>query len=235
MEQVGASSESTMQAAEDAGEPVRFQGVDGPAVRPYAVCIRCEYDLRGLPERNACPECGLAYDEDSAMFPAVVQSNQADAYARFLPFVFAGIMLSFHLVRGGPFGFPGIFLITLLSSLGIILIYRGATGKPLVRADKNVIAILPDGIHLRLEDVQRRFIGWQEVKSIDIRGRSKHKFVECRLYKKRRDSLPLPPLRLTNPPAGKDAQQLFVRLADSQRQRFQATSQGNVTSRQKQS
>ena len=28
----------------------------------YKMCTYCGYDLRGLPERHACPECGVEYD-----------------------------------------------------------------------------------------------------------------------------------------------------------------------------
>jgi hypothetical protein len=35
---------------------------------PFDDCPRCWYLLRGLPSAHRCPECGLAYDENSAVF-----------------------------------------------------------------------------------------------------------------------------------------------------------------------
>ncbi len=36
--------------------------------KPFARCPQCEYSLRGLPSRHACPECGFEYDEHTRLW-----------------------------------------------------------------------------------------------------------------------------------------------------------------------
>ena len=41
-------------------------------------CLKCDYDLTGLPDEHACPECGLQYDPDNvaielARKPAILE------------------------------------------------------------------------------------------------------------------------------------------------------------------
>jgi len=40
-----------------------------PAIETKRPCGRCGYELRGLPETHACPECGLPFDAYSSYIP----------------------------------------------------------------------------------------------------------------------------------------------------------------------
>jgi len=80
------------------------------------VCLWCGYDLTGLPDYHACPECGLAYDPQATAIELAQQFHPLAATffaAAFAALVFA-LTLSkqpqwvevFVLVAAGAFVFP---------------------------------------------------------------------------------------------------------------------------------
>src|SRR5215510_2311132 len=51
-------------------------------------CPECTYDLRGLPLNHACPECGFAYDEHTAVWRA-----RCPAYAYAMPLILLAMLI----------------------------------------------------------------------------------------------------------------------------------------------
>lgn len=41
---------------------VRQRTLDRLAESAYRICLNCDHDLRGVPERHTCPECGVSFD-----------------------------------------------------------------------------------------------------------------------------------------------------------------------------
>jgi hypothetical protein len=72
-------------SAEPGPEPAE----DALAAFRHRSCLKCEYDLRGLPERGVCPECGGSYDRDTL----VVAGWTSPAYAPGLSHTLRNIVL----------------------------------------------------------------------------------------------------------------------------------------------
>ena len=62
------------------------------------ICGKCGYDLRGLPERGGCPECGNTYDKNNfsgiAKPDNIYRKSEAVAFwLKILALVFGGMVV----------------------------------------------------------------------------------------------------------------------------------------------
>gem|GEM_PF-3091644 len=62
------------------------------------ICGKCGYDLRGLPERGGCPECGNTYDKNNfsgiAKPDNIYRKSETIAFwLKILTLVFGGIVI----------------------------------------------------------------------------------------------------------------------------------------------
>ena len=129
-------------------------------------CPRCDYSLRGLPADHACPECGLRYDARSVISRAAMPKA---AFLALLGFLYGGGVL-FRIVFYGPV-VPGapcvIFFLLFLALVGGF----GFTLWRLVTIDRRgqLVAALPDGLHLRLVQPADRVIPWDNITRVAVK------------------------------------------------------------------
>lgn len=158
-------------------------------------CPRCDYSLKGLPANHACPECGLRYDEQSEVYRAGGRWSVARApwrsTAAFVAMLGGMVYLAVaarSLLRTVSAGSA------MLAALVFVwLLVRARRAQPMV-------AVLPDGLYVRLPDVRAGLISWNMLHS------PTHAQAENVILVSRRDSID--PLCLGG---------LFASRADAQR------------------
>jgi len=116
--------------------------------------------LQGLPEEHACPECGLRYDGESEVYK---HTNPKALFAGLLGFV-GGTGGMFNLVRtyasAGPFWRVCIMLCWVIYFGAAVWLARYA--YRLYRSGP-LLAVLPDGLFIRLRRINGDWIKWENV------------------------------------------------------------------------
>lgn len=64
----------------------------------YEYCHHCEYELMGLPDKGACPECGKPYDKHSVYRAA---QSREPGWIRHVQWVFLAAFTTMVLICGG--------------------------------------------------------------------------------------------------------------------------------------
>ncbi len=130
-------------------------------------CPRCGYSLQGLPADHACPECGLRYDRESEVYK---HRNLKALFLGLLGFVGgAGGMVNLARVYGnaGALWRMGIIFCVVVYFVGAVwlarYVYRLYRSGPLV-------AILPDGLYVRLRRVEGQWTAWKDVSGVQFRA-----------------------------------------------------------------
>jgi hypothetical protein len=150
---------------------------------PLLECPVCRYDLRGLPQKHRCPECGFEYDETTYVWP-----RGGVQYFSLLPTVlFFTLLFSFfgilQLVRGGiRSGTDSLTVLNAaLSLFGFFLWVKFWRSRPF-------LAVSASGIAYRMPLRAVRSIPWNE---IEIAG-SSASFRILRLTQAKRKPVRLP-------------------------------------------
>jgi hypothetical protein len=109
-------------------------------------CLACDYDLRGLPSRHRCPECGLAYDDRTRVWRPGASLSIIPGILAFgvvLPFVLIKVTSSTPHATWGRIVSLLWFVAVLLAGLWIRFIHRR----------RYVVATMPDGLLVRVGKV----------------------------------------------------------------------------------
>jgi len=123
-------------------------------------CPRCGYSLQGLPADHSCPECGLRYDAESAiyrhLYPAAVFGFLGGGFAWFW-----GAINLFHAYHQVPKPWQAVILLCWL----IFVVFTAAAGRYCYRLYKKglLVAVLPEGLYLRLQKLDGEFIPWSNI------------------------------------------------------------------------
>ncbi|MGB0717530.1 MAG: hypothetical protein ACPGXK_16755 [Phycisphaerae bacterium] len=162
----------TSAAADERPAPLSFDHTIRLAGRPYDRCVKCDYNLHGLPKRGACPECGLAFDEDSAV------------YRNEHPFPFglivSGGILLFNVValwwaNGRPPNTWFVLTLSVVFTVQLVLYLLHVTGR---RRQEDVVAVVADGLMLKLEQHTNRFVHWHDIQRVRLVRRGPMRFVD---------------------------------------------------------
>jgi hypothetical protein len=117
-------------------------------------CLRCDYLQEGLPDEHRCPECGLAYDEHSRVWRPSRPFPIAAAV------VFFGVVLPVVIVAllndatYAPF-------VKIGALLWFTLVLFGAMRMRAIHRNKYVVAVLPEGLFVRIGESE--LIPWSDV------------------------------------------------------------------------
>lgn len=146
-------------------------------------CPQCAYDLRGLPRRHVCPECGLVYDE--TMF--VVHAWTKDEYqlpetqlllaktwrARIWPMLRCGVGVAYLAILGWIiYAMPGFTFLGIVLGIAIAgTIWRSATIR---RAHQRRMGTMRwvfslDGVAQQMDNKPIRWIAWERIRVFDMR------------------------------------------------------------------
>ncbi len=125
-------------------------------------CPECRYSLKGLPEKHACPECGLRYDEHSVVHRTKV------------PFAVYGGLLGF---LGGVPGFVQMFRairleLAIVISFLFVAAFAVATFVVVRFARRGwMAAAVVDGLHLRFQGTSQKVIAWSNISRATLLSR----------------------------------------------------------------
>ncbi|MBN2445456.1 MAG: hypothetical protein JXO22_01925, partial [Phycisphaerae bacterium] len=123
-------------------------------------CPRCNYSLRGLPARHTCPECGLAYDEESRVWrprhPWTVHIGALGIALLLLPM---GSAVLPHLMNGLlPPAWPSVGGASVL--IGAVVVFVGICSA---NSRGRCVAVMPDGLFVRTVETER-LVDWADIK-----------------------------------------------------------------------
>lgn len=123
-------------------------------------CPRCGYSLQGLPADHACPECGLRYDSHSTVYrhlhPAAVFGMMGGGVAWTWGWV--NLFHAYHVV-------PRPWRIVILAFWTLFGIATILGARYCYRLYKRglLVAVLPDGLYVRLQRLDGEFIPWSNI------------------------------------------------------------------------
>ncbi len=117
-------------------------------------CPECRYPLKGLPEKHACPECGLRYDEHSVVRRAKVPFA---FYGGFLGFLggLPGVVQVYWILRLELAVFISVLFAAILATVGLIVLRFVRRGS--------MAAAMTDGLHLRVQRLPQRVVPWSSI------------------------------------------------------------------------
>lgn len=123
-------------------------------------CPRCSYSLQGLPVDHACPECGLRYDSQSAIYrhlhPAAVFGTLGGGVA----WLWGGLNLM-HAYQRVPAGWRMVIVaFWLLFILFTVFMVRYCWR--LYRRGL-IVAVVRDGLFVRLQKLDGELIPWSNI------------------------------------------------------------------------
>ncbi len=117
-------------------------------------CPECLYSLKGLPEKHACPECGLRYDEHSVVRRTKVPFGVYGGLFGFLGGV-PGFVQMFRAIRlelAIVFSFLFVATFAVLAFVVVRFARRGWMAAAAV-----------DGLHLRVQGTSQKVIPWSNI------------------------------------------------------------------------
>lgn len=121
-------------------------------------CLRCEYELKGLPEECTCPECGLEHDANAFSFHFVRESRYV-LYVTIYTTLYSYIVL---ITDNKPLQWKNLILVFLaLFGTAAILNYLFSL------SDRQSFMIVNQaGLHFHMPGRNDRTIQWNEIGSI---------------------------------------------------------------------
>lgn len=142
-------------------------------------CPQCRYSLKGLPSNHRCPECGLQYDQDSAVF------SHTRPY-EFIVLIACNVLLIWIVIKGwildsDDSSFDWRILLACIALLLIgPVIYQIARHYSLYRRGP-MVAVLPQGLRVQLDE--QYDIPWNDI--AEVLGKDKSKSVALKLHSQR--------------------------------------------------
>jgi hypothetical protein len=145
--------------------------IDMAATGPvFKKCVRCGYSLRGLPANHTCPECGLRYDEQCALF-RVTNPKQLVA---FWAMIFGGGWIVLRYLPGIA-NLGGLSTWKMIGALAAVLwvICVLTAMWFLVRHYRRgfKVAITSDGLIVHLPGFSDDLIPWGDIREVSIMDR----------------------------------------------------------------
>ena len=129
------------------------------------MCPRCTYPLTGLPQRTACPECGLRRDEASRMcyLPQVETKVQGM------------LMLPILIISGCNLLTPNLSTTMRILAVGILLFVAVGVLVTVVRPTCHahrfgeIVAATPDGLlHSKNNSIHQMPTAWASIRQLDF-------------------------------------------------------------------
>lgn len=117
-------------------------------------CLACDYDLRGLPPSHRCPECGLAYDQDTRVWRPETSLSIISGI------VTLGVVLPF-LVTIASSNSLHAGLIRLAALCWFVLVVASGLWIRHVHRSRYVVATMPEGLLVRIGD--HTLIPWHDL------------------------------------------------------------------------
>lgn len=131
-------------------------------------CPRCSYSFTGLPATHQCPECGLAYDDDSVMSISAPSKRRETDHTRLTAAVIFLAVFVILLTRAFPpqwivYRLARVVFSLLCLAMGIISLRNWHTyNEPKSR----FLALMPDGLWYTSLNERVRMISWKKIKSV---------------------------------------------------------------------
>ncbi len=140
-------------------------------------CPSCNYALAGLPDTHACPECGIEYDAETCVWPAVRPRSILLASLDLSSVLFPAMLASLSIAT--PFLRPFLVAVLVLS-FGVggwqfALAWRTYRLGPLV-------AIVRRGLLIRMAGPTPQLIEWDRILRADVVSVLRRSSVELRLH-----------------------------------------------------
>lgn len=146
-------------------------------------CPKCGYDLKTLPARHRCPECGFAYDEQmfslhgwsfKDRFSAGGRLLKGRGYERTIAIAFIalfGVLFAFWIFDSwskGVWSFP---IMIYLILWGAIRHLRSLRAQSSDQASKGQTQMLftPEGVSIRSGPGEASIVPWQKIRDVRIR------------------------------------------------------------------
>lgn len=148
----------------------------------FKKCVRCGYSLRGLPASHACPECGLGFDGQCALYAAPKPPRW---YALSFPLFVGAVWVALDYLRH----FPPIaqasleqFLAAMVLSIGLLCCpYFTWVLIKVVRGGLK-IAVMTDGLLVNLPGYRNELFLWTNIAGASSGANT----ISVRLKKERR-------------------------------------------------
>lgn len=146
-------------------------------------CPQCAYDLRGLPRRHVCPECGLVYDEtmfvvhawtkDEFQLPETQLLLAKTWRERIWPMLRCGVGVAYLALLGWIiYAMPGFTFLGIVLGIAIAgTIWRSATIR---RAHQRRMGTMRwvfslDGVAQQMNNKPILWIAWERIRVFDMR------------------------------------------------------------------
>ena len=126
-------------------------------------CLKCDYDLTGLPDEHACPECGLAYDPHNVRIRLASTFGPAGTAAIL---VMALWILVAPSCVGRTRGAFESWAFTILAVYGFVVVLRSAHR----RATRRRIIFNREGLHVFRRDALHVAVPWEQIVSANVSG-----------------------------------------------------------------
>ncbi len=118
-------------------------------------CPQCDYSLRGLPANHNCPECGLAYDEYSAIW------RQRPRKRELVFTIIITLSMTYMLFQSARF-LPEFLQVLFFIVVLLVLISQTIWFWSLCR-DGRFVAIMPHGMILRIDQKNITCLSWSDI------------------------------------------------------------------------
>lgn len=136
-----------------------------PANPVFSRCPRCRYNLRGLPAKHACPECGLHFDPGCAIFPVHNPRQVLLVWAAILGGGWISLKKLPHVINASQSSFSDLF-VGFAGLVWLTLALIGAFWFARRYRQGFLVAIASDGLILRLPNTPTDLIPWSQINSV---------------------------------------------------------------------
>lgn len=147
----------------------------------FRACVRCGYFLRGLPANHACPECGLRFDEDCALY-RVTNPKQVLAFSIM---ILAGGWVSLkNLPHLANFAAASAWdkIGALAAALWIVFVVAGTWFIVRRYRQGYEVAVTADGLIIHLPALPDDLIPWSDIASVDLQARAPNRPQTARVH-----------------------------------------------------
>lgn len=132
-------------------------------------CPMCRYPLDGLPEENACPECGFEYDQETWVWNRPLSKSATAIYVVLMAIAvfFMMTLATLGLVLTGPWSTSSdrlsSFICVGITAFGLAF---GIWGVRRRHSRPPQVCVTPRGISFRLHMTRSHFIEWDQIEHV---------------------------------------------------------------------